>query len=143
MPSTKEWLSKPENQEKLRISRKNYKLRNPDAEKVRIAAKNKKFKNTHPDYFKDKHLVTKYGITYQDYIALYNNQEGKCVICEAFHPLESKVFTEILNVDHNHTTGQVRGLLCHKCNKALGLLQDNSRILQRAINYLEETSCPS
>lgn len=43
-----------------------------------------------------------------------------------------------LVVDHDHTTGKVRGLLCHNCNRALGLLQDNKSYLQSAINYLKK-----
>ena len=45
-----------------------------------------------------------------------------------------------LNVDHCHITNKVRGLLCHDCNRALGLLKDNTSILSSAINYLQESA---
>lgn len=138
MPSTKEWLSRPENQEKMRLSRLKYRLKNPDAEKVRVAAKNKRFKNLNPDYHKDKSLKEKYGISYAQYKEMHIAQNGVCPICTKEYPLESKIFTDILNVDHDHTTGKVRGLLCHKCNKALGLLADNCTSLANAIKYLGE-----
>ena len=41
-----------------------------------------------------------------------------------------------LVVDHKHSTGEVRGLLCHNCNRALGLLKDDPKVLQKAMNYL-------
>ena len=121
----------------MRISRAKYKAKNPDAEKVRIAAKNKRFKNANPDYSRNKSL-DKYGIDMDGFRELYNLQEGKCALCDEFHPLETKVFTEILNVDHCHTTGKIRGLLCHRCNKALGLFKDNKHVLAKAICYLGE-----
>ena len=43
-----------------------------------------------------------------------------------------------LNVDHDHTTGKVRELLCHNCNRALGLLQENVEIIQSALDYLNK-----
>jgi Recombination endonuclease VII len=123
----------------MRLSRKKWKEANREKEKLRLSVKNLRFKLKNPLYSKNKHLLEKYGITYEDYCVLYNKQEGNCCICRVNHPLSSKIFTEILNVDHSHITGKVRGLLCHKCNKALGLLNDDPTVLQNAINYLKES----
>lgn len=85
----------------------------------------------------DNYLRNSYGISYEDFHKMFEEQNGKCKICrKAGFPLVSgqKIY---LNVDHCHTTGAVRGLLCHNCNRALGLLQDDIAILKSAVEYLE------
>lgn len=77
-----------------------------------------------------------YGITTEDYNKLYQAQKGKCAICGG-----KQTSGENLDVDHNHKTGEVRGLLCHSCNKGIGLLKDSPRILKLALKYLEERGC--
>jgi hypothetical protein len=122
----------------MKLWRKNWKEKNKNSEKERVRQKNERFRKNNPNYGKEKSLQTKYGLSYTDYVSLYNDQEGRCKLCNRYHPLESSVFTEILNVDHCHLTNKVRGLLCHKCNKALGLFSDDVKILQKAIQYLKE-----
>jgi hypothetical protein len=76
------------------------------------------------------YLKSTHNITEEQYDKLFNKGAGECWIC--------KKSTEYsLNVDHNHATGQIRGLLCGKCNRALGLFQDNKNIMKAAIKYLE------
>ena len=70
------------------------------------------------------------NITFDEFYSLVNKQNNKCVICQRH--------TTTLNVDHNHQTGKIRGLLCGSCNRGIGLLQENINVLQRAIAYLEE-----
>ena len=65
---------------------------------------------------------------------MYKEQQGCCYICGR-HQDEFKFK---LAVDHCHETGKIRGLLCHYCNKALGMFDDNVEILQSAILYLEK-----
>lgn len=72
-------------------------------------------------------LLRKYGITIEQYEEIYNHQEGKCEICGKFFP--------VLAVDHNHATGQIRGLLCRDCNAGFGLLKEDIEILNNAIVY--------
>jgi hypothetical protein len=74
------------------------------------------------------HLKRKYNITLEEYDAMYTKQDGRCAICDEQYP--------ILCVDHCHATGRVRGLLCPRCNKALGVFNDDIYILSRAIDYL-------
>jgi len=77
-------------------------------------------------------LEKKYGITPEQYIELFNKQEGKCIICNK-HQIE---FKKALGVDHDHKTGKIRGLLCNDCNLGIGYLKDNIIFLQKAIDYL-------
>jgi DNA-binding CsgD family transcriptional regulator len=73
-----------------------------------------------------------YGITPELYEQMFIKQDGKCGICGV---LQAECDTAF-NVDHNHTTSKVRGLLCSKCNLALGLMNDNVDVLANAIKYL-------
>ena len=73
---------------------------------------------------------SRYGITLEDYNNMYEAQSGLCAICF------KSSGTKRLSVDHNHTTGAVRGLLCHRCNTSLGLLNDDVNVLLSAIKYL-------
>ena len=75
----------------------------------------------------------KYGITKEEYERLLTDQNGVCAICH-----EPEQVWQGLSVDHDHETGKVRGLLCHKCNPLLGYARDNVNILENAINYLKE-----
>ena len=75
----------------------------------------------------------RYGITPAEYDQMLSNQNGACKICGS---KDSKKGDHRFMVDHCHTTGRVRGLLCGPCNSAIGLLGDNISTLQNAINYL-------
>ena len=86
----------------------------------------------------NKYFIRTYGITFQDYKRMYEEQEGLCKICnnQGFL-MDEKRHKMKLVVDHCHVTGLVRGLLCHNCNRALGLLSDDIKRFERAINYLK------
>ena len=71
-----------------------------------------------------------YGITIEDYNRLLSSQNSQCAICGNI-PLSRG-----LMVDHNHTTGVVRGLLCSRCNFMIGLGDDNKETFKRAMEYL-------
>ena len=90
-------------------------------------ASNKANKNKYTAFQRKK----RYGVTPEQYDALFAAQGGVCAGCKKL-PTENKA----LSLDHNHETGQVRGLLCHNCNIALGLLKDNVSLLQTLIDYL-------
>ena len=85
---------------------------------------------------RENHLKKKYGITSEDYERMHENQDGKCAICETTETGDrrAKHFT----VDHCHETGKVRGLLCHRCNTALGLFEDKTDRMNNAIQYLRK-----
>lgn len=81
---------------------------------------------------KERTLYYKYGINLEDYKKLFSDQHGKCAIC--FRQLE--IDSKETCVDHDHKTGKVREILCNKCNSGIGFLQENTMILQSAIDYL-------
>lgn len=84
---------------------------------------------TRQEYRRERNYKIKYGITISDYDLLYAKQEGRCAICEK---LSSK-----LSVDHCHKSNKIRGLLCLRCNLALGYLDDDPRNFIKAVNYLK------
>ena len=79
-------------------------------------------------------LKSTYGITQVDYERMLADQGSSCAICAAKH---EETRGKILHVDHCHTTGKVRQLLCTACNTALGKFRDDVERLRSAIAYLE------
>lgn len=75
-------------------------------------------------------ILRKYGISREEYDELVTLQRNRCAIC-------LEVPTKRLRIDHCHTTGQIRGLLCDECNRALGFFRDKIENLDRAVRYLE------
>lgn len=74
-------------------------------------------------------LSKRYGITKAEYMELLVEQDYGCAICKRHFP--------VLNVDHDHATGLVRGLLCRDCNLGIGYFKDTPELLQAAILYLK------
>jgi hypothetical protein len=81
---------------------------------------------------RSQYLKRKYGISLGDYEAMFEAQGGVCAICGEARPED-----RTLHVDHDHETGEVRGLLCFRCNNALGDLREEYELFQRATNYLD------
>lgn len=79
-------------------------------------------------------IKDKYGITIQDYEKMHDKQEGRCAICNTHEDDIGRT----LHIDHCHTTGNVRQLLCGNCNTGLGMFKDNKQNLNKAIQYLEK-----
>lgn len=98
--------------QKLRVQE--YRMNN--VEKVKASNRNTKLKKA-------------YGITQEKFLEMSNKQNNKCACCGS----ETK-----LVVDHNHTTGAIRELLCHNCNTALGLLNEDISIIQQLENYIRK-----
>lgn len=96
----------------------------------------KQWKLNNPDKLKNNQLKRKFGITLEDYNLRLFNQKGCCAICNTHHTIIHEKTGKSLHVDHCHTTGKVRGLLCYQCNAGLGYFRDNTNYLQSAINYL-------
>jgi len=87
---------------------------------------------------RDRHHLGKvrarYGIEPSDYLALINAHGGRCAICKG-----APTRTGRLHVDHDHATGQIRGLLCDSCNLGLGKFGDSPDRLRAAIAYLGQS----
>jgi hypothetical protein len=81
------------------------------------------------------HLRRKFGLTEEKFLQLLQDQGGKCAIC-GISPDES---TRRFHVDHCHTTGAVRGILCFKCNSGLGSFDDKKGLLRAALSYLDRS----
>jgi hypothetical protein len=101
---------------------------------------------------RDAHLRRKYGISVDEYDSLLAAQSGRCASCGCAPPqsysrspatgyrLGPKI---ALDVDHNHATGKIRGLLCNRCNRCnrgLGVFEDSPERLRLAAAYLERTA---
>ena len=83
---------------------------------------------------RSQYLKRNYGLTFEEFDSMLSKQDNCCAICQGKEPYgRHKRFT----VDHNHKTGEVRGLLCNRCNTALGLVEDNIHTLKSMIQYLE------
>lgn len=118
-----------------------------EIKKDAILAYSKKYRNENPEKTSEirkksyrKHHAqrrshyyeVKYGITLIQKQQMYEEQNHYCACCKENFELKD------LCVDHNHTTGKIRGLLCNPCNTGLGLLKENKEILLNAIVYLTE-----
>jgi hypothetical protein len=102
-----------------------------DSEKTQRSLRNRELMGK--QYFKQYKLKTKYGLSLEQYENMLSEQDGKCCICNTQFTEDKKP-----RVDHNHTNGNVRGLLCHGCNTAIGHLREDTQILKQAISYLEK-----
>jgi hypothetical protein len=75
------------------------------------------------------------GCSWEQFQALMYCQGGLCAVCFQPELGENQHGRMALAVDHNHETGKIRGLLCHRCNRALGLLQDDADRVQNLAAY--------
>lgn len=79
-----------------------------------------------------------YGITIEYYEAMLQAQGGTCAICNEKEPgLTPSGKAKLLAVDHDHETGRVRGLLCSRCNQALGGMRESKVLIRRMLKYLK------
>lgn len=124
---------------------KKYYRDNKPAAKKRMAAyyqanrdsiidKSKKAYRRDPEAHWAYMLKYKFGITANQYNAMLEAQKGLCQICGK---RPSGRFKR-LAVDHCHKTNKIRGLLCSRCNRAIGALEDSSEVLSQAVRYLEK-----
>lgn len=103
--------------------------------KEEVKEKQREYMKTHKrkcqlpyEVARERGLLNKYGISVSEYDLMYVTQDGKCAIC--------KKHCDVLYIDHNHLTRQVRGLLCHKCNVGIGMLHDDKGLVFNAFLYL-------
>lgn len=113
---------------------KRWRLRYPDRQKAANAASIAKNPTRYATRHRKYLLAREYGLTENDYARMLQEQNGCCAVCGTDKPTGRwKAFA----VDHNHTTGKVRALLCNECNRGIGLLKDNATLLRKAADYLD------
>lgn len=115
------------NREKSREIAKRYKSNNPD----KVAAYNASAAKAASQRKYD--LRTRFGITPEQYDEMLEAVGGQCPVC-GHRPTDDE---HRLAVDHNHTTGEIRGLLCKPCNLALGNLGDDPNRIRALARYIE------
>jgi hypothetical protein len=84
-------------------------------------------------YHRTRWLLVNFNMTVNDYMTMYEQQDGKCAICGT-NEMNGK--RKNFCIDHNHTTGKVRGLLCHNCNVSVGLMKESPELFNKAATYL-------
>lgn len=112
----------------------------PTKDKQKRREQNKRFYDSHPGYWNGRHhttpemrrrwnLMTRYGLTPGQIVTMLETQGGVCAVCgkEPTNP----------RIDHDHATGKVRGILCHRCNLLIAGM-DDAAWLQKALAYLEK-----
>lgn len=121
--------------ERGRETEKRYRLQHKD----RHRGTAKRYHKHHPEKRRSYHFRATYGISVDDYNRLLILQNNVCAICKQpetlIHPKSGRV--RALSVDHNHRTRSVRGLLCHRCNMLVGIVENHSFALLKGIrDYL-------
>lgn len=89
---------------------------------------------------RERFLRNRYGLSNGDFQALMFAQDGRCKICDIVLVLAGgREVQAVACVDHDHSTGEVRGILCRKCNRGLGWWNDDVALMRRAVSYLART----
>jgi hypothetical protein len=125
----REWRKK--NAEKIAKKKSDWYFNNKDVRKEYLDKNKERFKEVRQIH--NKKLKFKgYNITEEQYLEMFNNQNGCCVICGT----PQNELKCALHIDHNHETGKIRGLLCMKCNRGIGYFNDNIEKMKNAIDYI-------
>lgn len=114
------------NVQKFQDATRKWQRENPEASREASL----KWKREHPGSHRPK-LLAEYGLTVERFNTMLAKQGGVCAICQK---------SAGACVDHCHITGKVRGLLCAKCNSAIGFLNDDFATLIRAVDYIRRAS---
>lgn len=118
------------NREKIRVRHAEWVAANKDANAIhqaawagrnadKVAAKQKEYRSRNPGRSRRWHLAANYGITPEQWDEMFRAQGSRCAVCETTQPDRRGWST-----DHDHETGAVRGILCHRCNIIIGSLGD-------------------
>lgn len=98
----------------------------------RILKQNKEYRRNNREKYRIQKIKKNYNLSHKDWLILWERQNTKCAICGKLFKTPSDAC-----VDHCHKTGKVRGLLCGRCNTAIGLLKEDLETLSNAMKYLE------
>lgn len=119
--------------ERLRARKKSKRARDEDPERARNAVRKwyALTKHKRKQVNQAKSLLVRYKMRPAEYQALFDAQNGRCAIC-------GQESTRRLHVDHCHTTGRLRELLCSRCNTGIGQFRENPDYLRAAVRYVEK-----
>jgi hypothetical protein len=141
--------------EKNRLRSAEWRKNNPEKAKETVRKHNEKRKAEKPEIirayqqaYREKNRETlrhrererKFGISRQEYANIFLKQNGVCAICKQPETATRLGTVKSLSVDHCHTSGKVRGLLCSDCNTGIGKMKESREALLAAIRYLDEHS---
>lgn len=122
---------------KVKIKKHNKLYYQINREKLKIAQLNRSKSYRENGTYRSRHfkwaLKKRYGITTDKFMCLLSAQDYKCKICQ-----KEETIDRHLCVDHDHNTGQIRGILCTSCNAMLGFAKDRIDILENGIKYLQK-----
>lgn len=124
------WASdwRKRNPEKVKLAQKKYQARHRDRVRENRQKRDRRFFFSRSAHRSKYRCLSLYGLSEEQLEAKLNKQEGRCAICGN---------RDRLVIDHSHSSGTVRGLLCNPCNKGLGCFVDRPDILRVAASYLE------
>ncbi|KKK52111.1 hypothetical protein LCGC14_3108200 [marine sediment metagenome] len=146
LESNRRWKEK--NKDKARKSVRDWIAKDPEANRLRArswAAQNRdrsrkkarEWAVANPEKYRTnmrKYKLSGYGLTLDAYNALLVGQSNKCAICKSHSPPNTFL------IDHDHSSGAVRGLLCRKCNTGLGMFEDSVETLTLALKYIQRNN---
>jgi hypothetical protein len=121
----KQWYAANKEREIARVTA--WQKANPD----RVKAWRAKNRDRINKQLREIHLRTKFGLTPGEYDEMFAAQDGRCAVCRS---LPTPGIS--LHVDHDHDTGEIRGLLCVRCNNGIGLFRESPDVLHRAADYV-------
>ena len=106
-----------------------------------LADRQRQWRKAHPVSSKRQlwaaKIKNRYGLTVEAFEAMWTAQGGRCAICDSILDMGRNKH----HIDHDHATNSVRALLCAHCNRGLGCLRDDPKILRRAADYVEKHRC--
>jgi hypothetical protein len=118
------------NREQIKAQRKGY----YEANKHWLVPASREKRVLHAKRYNENRLNRLYALRPGQYEEMLASQGNACAICKSADP--GQYNSTRFNIDHCHETGAVRGLLCHTCNRGLGLLQDSPEFLESAARYV-------
>jgi Autographiviridae endonuclease VII len=116
-----------------KIRKESYKL-NPEKALARV----KKYRNENPEKIRDCKLRQAYGVGIKYFDAKLKEQDNSCGACKQNVKTKWRGKEVSMALDHDHKTGKARGVLCIKCNRALGLLEDNQETIMGLLEYIRK-----